>query len=100
MNAEMKIKELNDEVRALKATYERSASEIVAYTFTATAPETGYVSHTITFRTEDGSNAIASLDNANARRVPFEGGARWITIEIYSSTIRVHSMQMGTISIS
>lgn len=100
MNAETKIKELNDEIKALKTAYDRNASEIVVYTFSQATQSTGYVTYQITFTTDDGSNAIASLDGADSKRVPFEGGARWITSYIYKSPIKVHSMQKGTITIS
>lgn len=100
MNAETKIKELNDEIKALKTAYGRNASEIVVYTFSKSTQSTGYVSYQITFTTDDGSNAIASLEGAEAKRVPFEGGARWIASYIIRSPIKVHSMQKGAITIS
>lgn len=100
MNAEAKIKELNDELRALKTAYERSASEIVIYTFSKSTGYVGNVSYEITFTTNDGSNAIASLEGARAKRVPFEGGAKWLASYIMKSPIKVHSMQQGEITIS
>lgn len=99
MRTEVKVKELNDELRALKAVYERNASEIIVYATTIRPPSTGYVSYTVEFLTDDGSNAIAVLENAEAKRVPFEGGAKWVTNRIYWSPLRVRSMQKGTLRI-
>lgn len=100
MNAETKVKELNDELKALKTAYERTASEIVVYTFSKETPYVGNVSYEITFTTDDGSNAIASLEGARAKRIPFEGGAKWYASYIMKSPIKVYSMQKGSITIS
>lgn len=99
MNAENKIKDLNDELKDLKTAYELKASNIEVYTYAKDTEYIHNVTYEIIFQTEDGSNAIASLENALGKRVPYEGGAKWIADYILDSPIKVHSMQKGAITI-
>lgn len=97
MNANDKIKELNDELRALKSTFSMSAYNLVIYTYELDPIHSGSDDYEITFITEDGADAIAAIENVYARRVPFNGGAKWKVSQTLASVIRVHSMQKGTL---
>ena len=100
MNTEDKLQQLEDELKALKIAYQQSASEIIVYTASAPYPNDGTTPTEIIFDTVDGTPAIASLRGIKARRVPYSDGAKWIINgEVYGSTMRVYSMQEGTIII-
>lgn len=99
MNASDRIKELNDELRALKTAFEMSAYNLVIYTYEIDITPIVSLRFEVTFTTEDGANAIASLENAYVKRVPFEGGAKWVVIQALGTILRVRSMQKGTVSI-
>ena len=99
MNTEDKLQTLEDELKALKTSYEQNASEIIIYE--ASAPVPGGATPTkITFDTVDGLPAIASLRGAIVKRVPYSNGAKWIISgDIFTTTFRVYSMQEGTITV-
>lgn len=97
--ATTELKRLNDEVRAIKASYMQQASNIITYSHTIEVEESGYKKYTVTFNTDDGSNAIAVLLNAVAMRLPYEGGAQWITEEVYDTTLIVRSIQNGEVTV-
>lgn len=100
MNSSVRIKELNDELKALKSTFEMSAYNLVIYTYEIDVTALIGVQFTVTFTTDDGINAIAAIENAYARRVPFNGGARWKVDRALAITLKVHSMQKGELSIT
>lgn len=100
MNSSEIIKELNDELRALKIAFEMSAYNLVIYTYELDVTSIITLQFYVEFTTEDGADAIASIENAYVRRIPFAGGAKWIVIEALTSTIRVRSMQKGNVEIT
>lgn len=93
------LKNLSDEVRAIKASYAQQASNIITYTHTVEVEEIGEQRYIVTFTTDDGSNAIAVLLNAIATRLPYDGGAQWATSEVYKTTLIVRSIQKGEVSV-
>lgn len=103
MNAEDKIKELNDELRSIKTAYAQVPFSFVLYTYDLGDLSDGYfISKTVTLATEDGSNTIATIENATYDRMPYQGGVRFFLSHIIKQggTIKLHSMQKGTITIS
>lgn len=98
MNTNDQIKGLNDELRALKSTFSMSAYNLVIYTYEINPIHSGSDDYEITFTTEDGTPAIAAIENVYARRVPFNGGAKWKVSETLASVVRVHSVQKGTLT--
>lgn len=100
MNSSEIIKELNDELRALKTAFAMSAYNLVIYTYEIDVTQIIDYKFKVTFTTEDGANAIAAIENAYVRRVPFDGGAQWKVIKALGIKIKVHSMQKGALSIS
>jgi len=101
MNVEKELKKLEDESKAMKAAFERSAAQIPIFTKTVrhstsqnritlkypgggTSYNGDPESVIVTFNTNSGINTLAKLeattDNSRlplVRRVPFSGGARW-----------------------
>ena len=101
MNAESKLKELNDELRAIKATYDQASYNLVLYTFDLDLGNSYILSTTVTFDTEDGSNTIAFIEGAVYDRMPYEGGAKfYLYTRQGNGDIKLHSVQKGTVTIS
>lgn len=100
MNAETKIKEIDDEVRAIKTFYDQATSNLILYTYELTVPDFYFIELTVTLATEDGSNAIAYIEGASYDRMPYEGGAKFYLYTKLGDTVKLHTMQKGTITIS
>ena len=100
MNAETKIKEINDEVRAIKTYYDQASSNLILYTYELTVPDFYFIDLTVTLATEDGSNAIAYIEGASYDRMPYEGGAKFYLYTKLGNAVKLHTMQKGTITIS
>lgn len=100
MNTGAKIKELNDELRAVKTAYEQNAYNLILYDYVLDIEEEYFISKTVTLDTEDGSNAIISLEGATYTRMPYEGGARIYVYNRQGDRIVLHSMQKGTVTIT
>ena len=105
MNAENKLKELNDELRSLKTAFAQVSYNLVLYTYDLDGqiPDEGYfIDHTVTLTTEDGSNTIATIEGASYDRMPYEGGAKFYLTHRQgnASPIKLHSMQKGVITVS
>ena len=100
MNAETKIKEINDEVRAIKTYYDQASSNLILYTYELTVPDFYFIDLTVTLATEDGSNAIAYIEGASYDKMPYEGGAKFYLYTKLGNAVKLHTMQKGTITIS
>ena len=101
MNAETKIKELNDEVRAIKAFYDQASQNLILYTYELNISNVYFISKTVTLNTEDGSNAIAYIEGATYDRMPYEGGVKfYLYTKLGNGVVKLHTMQKGTITIS
>ena len=102
MNAEDKIKEMNDEIRAIKTMYAQSPLNLITYTYEEEVGSAYLINQTLTIDTEDGSNAIATIEGATYRRLPYEGGAQFYlkTKLGNDTTVKLHSMQKGTVTLS
>lgn len=100
MNTETKIKEINDEVRAIKTYYDQASSNLILYTYELTVPDFYFIDLTVTLATEDGSNAIAYIEGASYDRMPYEGGAKFYLYTKLGNAVKLHTMQKGTITIS
>lgn len=105
MREEAIIKSMQDEVRAIKTAYNEAASNIVLYTYVLDVPviqigDYEYILKTITFRTNNRSNVIASIEGATYERLPYEGGAQFYLIRKLGQEVKLHSMQEGEIEIS
>lgn len=100
MNTEDKLEMLEEELKALKTSYEQNASEIIIYEASAPTPGGGVTPTQITFDTVDGLPAMASVRGAIVKRVPYSSGAKWIISgTIFATVFRVYSMQEGTLTV-
>ena len=102
MNAETKIKEINDEIKAIKTYYDQASSNLILYTYELDLEVSWiFISKTVTLDTEDGSNAIAYIEGASYDRMPYEGGAKfYLYTKLGNDVVKLHTMQKGTITIS
>lgn len=101
MNAEIIIKEMNDEVRAIKTYYDQTSSNLILYTYELDFSESIiFISKTVIFSTEDNSNAIAYIEGASYDRMPYEGGAKFYLYRKLSDSVKLHTMQKGTVTVS
>lgn len=97
MNTSDKLRQLRQEVQALKLAFAQSATKLTLYTktldFTTSEnvitfngyPTTGQERVVVTFRSNRNANTVAKLEIDGdysvvpiVRRVPFSGGARWV----------------------
>lgn len=102
MKTEDKLKELNDELRAIKTAYEQMSYNLVLYTYELDLEEyyigdTYFIQKTVIFNTEDGSNTIASIEGAVYDRMPYEGGAKFFIYSRQGDVIKLHTIQKGEI---
>lgn len=101
MRAEDKIKELNDELRAIKTAYEQVPYNLVLYTYELNLDlSKPFIEKTVVLDTDDGSNAIASIEGAVYDRMPYEGGAKFFLYYKLGNSVKLHTMQKGVITIS
>ena len=100
MNASSKIKELNDELRAIKTAYEQNAHNLVLYEYPLDIEEGYFISKTVTFATEEGANTLATIEGATYIRMPYEGGAKFYLYNGQGNRVVLHSLQKGTVTIS
>ena len=101
MNVEHKIKELNDEVRAIKTAYAQAPFTLVLYTYDIGFAGELLVDKTVTFTTDDGSDTLITVEGATFVRRPYSGGAQvYLGWKLGSGSVKIHSMQKGTITIS
>lgn len=100
MNASIKIKELNDELKAIKTAYAQNAHNLILYDYPLSVEGEYFISKTVTFTTEDGSNTLATIEGATYIRMPFEGGAKFYLYNRQGNSIVLHSLQKGTATIS
>ena len=100
---EKQLKELEDEIAALKQSFQRSPYQLDIYTTTKTvAMGTDTIKTTnsrvlgnseitigrgisVTYQTTSGANTIAKI-SPKGRRVPYNGGAKWIIVPDYNKT--------------
>lgn len=103
MNTEQVTKELNDELKAIKATYAQMAHELTIYTYDLPIdPTVWFIRKIVTFTTENRSNTIATLEGVKYRRLPYENGAKFYipaAITFDPVAVKLHSIQPGTITI-
>lgn len=104
MKTEDQLKNLNDELRSIKTAYAQVPYNLILYTYEIDVDgyyigNTYFINKTLIFKTEDGSNAIASIEGATYDRMPYEGGAKFFIYTGRSSTIKLHTMQTGDIII-
>ena len=100
MRTENQIKALNDELRAIKTAYEQMSYSLILYTYELDLDLSGYfISKTVIFDTDDGSNAIASIEGAVYDRMPYEGGAKFFLYSKQANAVKLHTMQTGEITI-
>lgn len=97
INVEIKLRNLQKEARALKATFEQAAGKLPLITKTLSfstsrnaVTENGFTYDdlervVVTIATASGANTLAKLEVSGnydtlpvVRRIPFSGGARWI----------------------
>lgn len=97
INTEIKLRNLQKEARALKATFEQAAGKLPLITKTLSfstsrnaVTENGFTYDdleraVVTLATASGANTLAKLEVSGnydtlpvVRRIPFSGGARWI----------------------
>ena len=100
MNTESTIKGMNDELRAIKAFYNQSSTNLILYTYELDVRDFYFIDQTVTLATEDGSNAIAYIEGATYDRMPYEGGAKFYLYTKIGTTVKLHTMQNGEITIS
>lgn len=100
MSVEERLIEMKGELKALKTAYEQVPSTLILYTYPVDIdPDFTILYHVVTFRTEDGSNAIATIEGADFDRMPFEGGAKFRLYRRFNPEIKLISMQQGTVTI-
>ena len=104
MRTENQLKSLNDELRAIKTAYEQVAYSLILYTYELNLDgfyigDIYYINKTVIFNTDDGSNAIASIEGAVYDRMPYEGGAKFFIYSKQGSVIKLHTMQTGEVVI-
>ena len=102
MNVERKIKALNDELRAIKAAYSQVSFNLIIYTYVIDVEyEYGVVDKEITFVTDDGSDALVTVEGASYRRLPYSGGAKlYLGNKLGEDAIKLFTIQKGTVVIS
>lgn len=100
MNASIEIKELNDELRAIKAAYAQNARNLVLYDYPLDIEGEYFISKTVTFVTSDGSNTLVTIEGATYIRMPFEGGAKFYLYNRQGNNVVLHSLQRGTVIIT
>lgn len=99
MRAESQIKEMNDELRAIKAAYEQATRTLILYEYILDIEDEYFISRTVTLDTQDGSNALAFVEGATYDRMPYEGGAKFFLRNRQAPVLKIHSMQRGTVTI-
>lgn len=100
MNTESTIKSLNDELRSIKAFYAQSAENLILYEYELNVGNYYFIQKTVTLTADDGSNAIAYIEGATYDRMPYEGGAKFYLYTKIGTTVKLHTMQNGEITIS
>lgn len=101
MNTSIRIKELNDELKAIKTAYSQNSRNLVLYNYQLDVDiEYPWIDQTVTFTTEDGSNTLAIIDGATYIRMPFEGGAKFYLYTRQGDRVFLRSLQKGTVTIS
>lgn len=104
MRTENQLKALNDELRAIKTAYAQIPYSLILYTYELNLDgfyigDIYYINKAIIFNTDDGSNAIASIEGAVYDRMPYEGGAKFFLYSRQGDTVKLHTMQKGEVII-
>lgn len=100
MSASNKIIELRNELRSLKTAYAQAPYDLILYTYNLDVDTSHYfIYKTVVLDTEDGSNALATIEGAMFERMPYEGGAKFFLISSMGDTVKLISMQKGDITI-
>ena len=102
MRTENQIKALNDEIRAVKTAYAQVPYNLILYTYELDLDvfyigDVYYINKAVIFKTDDGSNTIASIEGAVYDRMPYEGGAKFFIYYMLGNVIKLHTMQTGEI---
>lgn len=102
MKTEDQLKNLNDELKSIKTAYAQVPYNLILYTYEVDlggyqVGDIYFINKTLIFKTEDGSNAIVSLEGATYDRMPYEGGAKFFVYTGQSTIVKLHTMQTGEI---
>ena len=100
MKTEDQLKNLNDELKSIKTAYAQVPYNLILYTYKLDLDLSQYfISKTVIFKTEDGSNTIATIEGATYERMPYEGGAKFFLYTKQADEVKLHTMQTGEIII-
>lgn len=106
MNAESKMKELSDELKALKTAYAQVPYNLILYSYSFEVPirQIGkyyFVDTDIVFNTYDGSNSIVTIEGATFERMPYNGGAKFYLYRKIGggNIVTLYSIQKGTVTV-